>query len=258
MWGIRLDTATGRLALEVRDADVLLTHFYTLEVSSHSMKRLYLPQAQAWWQGLEEATDGLLFLHGYGDRKLGQHRGILAMSAETGSLAWEQPLLAFYGLAAEGLLAFTAAKPEASFTLLHTQTGKVLQEGISQQEAAGRVQAYNTSRFSQSTYPTLYLAGEEYFTQVGAFLQARLGVEPKKAIEYAETEGCFIVSFYGAEADGKLSNRLAVFDLAGELQINVQMGTGLSGIGSDTFFIFKDELYFILNKDTLKAYRLLV
>jgi hypothetical protein len=257
VWRIRLDTTAKRLALEVRDADVLLAHFYTFDAHLSDMKRLTLSQGQAWWQGLEDAQNGYIYLHGYGDRKLGQHQGITALAAASDTKSWEEAELAFYGLTADGLLAYPAATPEADFQLLEMSTGKPLKTDISQQQAAEAVEQNSQSRYSEAIYPGLYLEGEGYYKEVREFLEAQLHAKPVQAIEYAETDTALVTSYYERELDGLLINYIAVFDMEGHLQLKEKLANGLSGIGSDTFFIFMDDLYFIRDKAILEVYRLL-
>lgn len=255
---MRLDSSTGCLTLEVRDADVLLTSFYILNTQNHTLEQLQLPQAQAWWQGLEDAAYENLYLHGYGNRQLGQHKGIIAISQVTGKQVWETKQLAFYGVDSTGLLAYNPEQPEVALQVLHPTTGKATGITRTQQEAAAAVTEHNQIRYQNCMYPTLYFEGEEHFNTVQAFLKQQVEIEAVKAIEYAETNSCLLVSFYTLEATGKLKNDLVVFNLEGDLQLKVTLGTALSGIGSDTFFIFKHNLYFIQNKDILQVFRLLV
>ncbi|ARS37707.1 hypothetical protein CA264_03810 [Pontibacter actiniarum] len=257
MWRIRLDSTTGNIALEVRDPEVLLTRFYTLDTEKYTLKELPLPQVQAWWQGLEDAEQGILYLHGYGNRQLGQHKGIVAIAEADGSKGWEVPELAFYGISAAGLVAYDPEQPEAPLQVLALATGQPTGVTLSQWQAAAAVAQFSPIRYRYCLYPVLYREGEPYFEEVRAFLGAQLRVQAVKAIEYAETGANLVVSFYTEEAAGKLRNELAIFDLEGVLHQKVQLGSGLSGIGSDTFFIFKHNLHFIQNKDILQVFRLL-
>ncbi|MFD2245302.1 DUF4905 domain-containing protein [Pontibacter ruber] len=256
MWRIRLDTLAGRLAVEVRDADLLIASFYTFDCQAHALQELKLPGQLTWWQGLEDAHKNLLFIHGYGDRKVGQHKGITALAAETGAVQWQEPDLTFYGVIAEGVLAYPAATPESGFILLQTQSGAVLQQNITQQEAVEKVNNYNIARYNACTYPMLYLEGEVYFLEVSRFLAEQGAGEALKAIEYAETEQFMIISYYCLADEDKLDNFVAVFDLEGDLHLKEKVAGNLHGIGSDTFFIFKHELYFVQNSDTLQVYNL--
>ncbi|WP_018478324.1 DUF4905 domain-containing protein [Pontibacter roseus] len=256
MWRIRIDAAAGRLALEVRDSDLLLAHFYTLDCHSHTLQQLGLPEPLTWWMGLEDAHQGLVYLHGYGDRKLGQHKGIRALAAETGEEVWHQPELAFYGVDAAGVLAYEVATPDATLHCLDACYGKLLQNDISQKEAAHRVQVFGRQRYSEIGYPILYREGEEYFGQVQDFVAHQLGCEAVRVIEYAETEACVAVSYYVQNEKNKLDNFLAVFDLNGFLHLNELLAGSLDGVGSDTFFIFMRSLYCVQNKESLKAYSL--
>jgi len=246
------------LALEVRDPDLLLTRFYTLDTHTYTLGQLEVPQAKAWWQGLEDAEHGHLYLHGYGNRQLGQHRGIAAYSETSKGKVWEAEALAFYGLAEAGLLAYNPQQPEQPLQALNPHTGQLV-GGVtfSQQQAAEEVARYSRRRFSDCLYPVLYREGEEYFEQVQAFLQEQLQVQAVQALEYAETETTLVISFYTSDAEGKLLNELAVFGLDGKLHRKMKIASGLNGFGSDTFFIFKHKLYFILNKDILQVFQLL-
>lgn len=257
MWRIRIDTSAGNLALEVRNADLLLATFYTLNTADFTLKQLPVPPAQAWWKGLEDTQDNMVYLHGYGDRKVGQHKGITAFTAASGEVKWEQYGLAFYGFAEEGAFAYPATTPEEPFLLLHPQNGQIIRNGIEQSEAASQVEAFNQVRYSNCTYPTIYLEGEEYYAQVRDFLEEQLGTVPVKAIEYAETAAALVMSFYENTEGRGLTNFVAVFDLEGNLQLKEKLGEGLSGIGSDTFFIFNLNLYFLQDRHMLKVYRLL-
>ncbi|WP_276497046.1 DUF4905 domain-containing protein [Pontibacter litorisediminis] len=257
MWRIRLDSGTACLALEVRDPDLLLTRFYTLETSSYTLAQLGLPEAKAWWQGLEDAAHGNVYLHGYGNRQMGQHKGIFAFSEADHSKVWEQGELAFYGVAKAGVLAYAPDRPELPMQVLSPATGAATGTTYSQEQAAAEVTLYSQARFSSCLYPVLYREGEPYFAQVRAFLQEQLQVQPLQALEYAETENALVISFYTGGADGKIQNDLAIFDLAGNLHRKMKIGSDLSGIGSDTFFIFNHNLYFILNKDILQVFQLL-
>ncbi len=236
----------------------MLAYFFAYDCRQHSLLPLPIPQALTWWQGLEEAYDGLVYLHGYADRKLGQHKGIRALEAATGTLKWEATELAFYGLCAEGLLAYPAASTEHAYQLLNAATGQVLQQAVAQDAAVAVTESFSRSRYAACQYPVLYPEGEPYFAQVQAFIAAQLGTEALKAIEYVETDAALVVSYYTGEAAGKLDNYLAVFNFEGDLQLHVSLGSSLSGIGSDTFFIFKHKLYFIRNKDVLQVYSLLL
>ncbi len=257
MWRIRLDTACQKLAIEARDPDLLLAYYYTYDISSNTIRQLDLNPSKAWWQGLEDAQFGLVFMHGYGDRKIGQHKGITAIEASTGSVKWTHVDMAFYGLTDNGVLVYQAEKPEAAQQLVSATTGELHTKSISHHEAAQQTENYAKLRYKDCFYPVKYYEGEAYFEDVYNFVHQHAGVKPVAAIEYAETANYIIVSYYKASGKGILDNFVSVYDLEGNLCLNVKLGSGLSGIGSDTFFIFNLNLYLIQDKHIIQVYRLL-
>jgi hypothetical protein len=215
-----------------------------------------LAPEKSWWLGLEDVHAGVLLLHGYGDRKLGQHKGIKAFAGDKDSMVWEQADLTFYGIAAEGVLAYESQAPESNFFILDIRGGEVLQDNITQAEAAMLVQHFARERFAACTYPVAYRDGEVYFSDVQEFITHQFSEEPVQALEYAELNNYIVVSYYLQGADSKLTNYLAVFDTAGNLLLKECLGTGLTGLGSDTFIIFNQILFFIQQKNILKVFKL--
>ncbi|WP_299820276.1 DUF4905 domain-containing protein [uncultured Pontibacter sp.] len=258
MWRIRIDTACDKLALEVRDPDLLLAHFYTLDANGFTLHKLDLNPSKAWWQGLEDVQQSIVYLHGYGDRKTGQHKGVLALDASTGAALWTLAEMAFYGLTEAGLLVYTADAPEDALCLLAPKTGTTISTSIDQQSAAQKAEDYSSSRYQNCVYPILYKEGEPYFDEVSNFLKLQSGAKPVKAIAYAETIYSVVISYYEEIGGELLDNFVAVYDLEGNLCLKVELGSALSGIGSDTFFIFNLNLYLLQDKHILQVYRLTV
>ncbi len=197
-----------------------------------------------------------MFIHGYGDRKLGEHKGIKAVSAAASSVEWEERSLCFYGLAEEGLVAYPASVPEGGFVLLDYASGKILRRDLSQQAAFDLVNKKSLNRHKACSFPLLYKEGEAYFEQVKQFLMAQLPSEPIGAIEYAETADFLFCAYYEKDDAEKLQCKLAVFDLEGNMYLHETLGSGLTGIGSDSFFIFGGNLYFIRNRSSFVIYSL--
>lgn len=235
---------------------MLLTSFYTFTAADGTLQKLELDASLNWWQGLEDAHRGLVYIHGYGDRKLGEHKGIKAVSAQDSHVQWEEKDLSFYGLGAEGLLAYPTSAPENAFVLLDFVSGKILRRDLGQQEAIDLVNKSNQSRHKACTFPLRYREGEEYYEQVKQFLMAQLPCEPLGGIEYAETTGFVVCAYYEKDEADTLKSELAVFDLDGNLYLHETLGTRLKGLGSDSFFIFKGKLYFIRNRSFLAVHSL--
>lgn len=255
MWRICLDTVQSRLAIEVRDAEVLLAHFFSLDARIFNLLPIQLENTLTWWLGLEDAHDGLVFLHGYGDQQMGEHKGIRAFAVPANTMQWEQDTLRFYGVGEQGLLV-QPADAATSFKVVNYRTGAETGEVISQQQVVDAIAGFHEERYKNCIFPMHYRQGEAYFTMVQEFLEAQLNIKATGAIEYAETEKFIISSYYEKDREDKLNNGLTVFDLRGNLYLHVTLGTRLKGIGTDTFFIFGKNLYFIQDRNSLVVHSL--
>src|SRR5690606_38770341 len=128
------------------------------------------------------------------------------------------------------------------FTILDTTNGEILQLKLSQQEASAKVARYASERYASCINPVQYLAGEGYFKDVSSFIQHKLAAESVGLLEYAEFNNFIVVSYYLQLPENKLANYLVVFDAGGQILLKECLGEGLTGLGSDTFIIFNQNL----------------
>lgn len=103
------------------------------------------------------------------------------------------------------------------------------------------------------TPPLHYLESSEYFNTVSKFLKQKFNISPSKAVDYLETQGVIIISYYIWKED-HLANFLLIMDQDGSIQSHELLADELSTIGIDTFFILGSALFTIRQKAELLKY----
>jgi hypothetical protein len=101
--------------------------------------------------------------------------------------------------------------------------------------------------------PAHYLDGTDHFSTVCEFLKQKLNISTVKAVDYFESQGQIVISYYLWQS-AHLANFLLIMDSTGAIKNHVLLGDGLQTIGIDTFFIVKSSLYTIRNKAELLIY----
>jgi hypothetical protein len=254
IWQLRFHPADDLIAVECRSAEVLETIFSAFRGTDGEFLLSDYTVADSWWTGLEAIDSGLLYLHGMEAGGLGQHRGITAIGLADGFTRWQRPDCRFYGITANELVAVPVGSEVLSWRSLNkntgAETGKIW-EGASVQTALA---SYRDSQFQEIRQPVQHAADTVYFADLASFIQNNLAVEPQLAIDYLETDTYFGLGFYVADAEELFDYWVAVYALEGTLWLQKNLGTELSGIGTDNFFIFKDRLILIQNKTTLLGY----
>ncbi|MDB5262170.1 MAG: hypothetical protein JWQ14_1451 [Adhaeribacter sp.] len=250
IWQLRLEAATGQVAIECRDADTLQTSFAVFAAHNGVLVLRNYKPANAWWTGLAEIRAGLLYLQGMTTKGIGRPAGITAVGATDGQVKWQRPEFSFYGLTATAILALPAAGESAELTSLNPQTGEITESGIKMAVAATQLIATQPTVQVPQHYPV----DNAYFIYLKEFIYQKTGVLAHTAIDYLENEKYIALGFYPAAENQSQVYRVVLFSLSGEWLLQEDLGKELTGIGPDNFFIFQDTLILFKNKKSLLGY----
>ncbi|QMU29451.1 DUF4905 domain-containing protein [Adhaeribacter radiodurans] len=255
IWQIKPDYEQNLLVLELRNSDRLQVEFAVLDLSTGQIVGPFrLPEN--WWIGLEEASGGVLYLHGFGNRAIGTHQGITAITADSFQVKWQHEQVVFYGFANNSRILARPVKTEQDRLLaVDAQTGAILEKDITPKEAQAAIARFNRLRTVGSNFPVHHPATSEHFALLSQFILSRSGRQAHGAIDYLETEKFLILGYYELIAESKWQNILGVYSAVDGLmlleEVLVSIGSGLS---QDAFFIVNNTLLFIKEKNTLVGY----
>ncbi len=108
--------------------------------------------------------------------------------------------------------------------------------------------------FNDISYASAYPEESEYFQWFVQYF-ANLDIIPCKQIEYLKIKAQILISYY-KESQKELTNSLAILDESGDILENILLEEQLTGIGKDTFFVFRNKAIFVTQKSTLNIYDL--
>lgn len=254
IWKIKPDFFSQILILEIRQPEILQAAFYSLSTETGSLLLENFQDKERWWTGVEAAQNGSFFLHGYQVAKdTGQHLGIKAISETNGQLSWEKPTLTFFGLLTEKTL--LAQNVMGQLIEIDILTGSEQKYSASPEHAKTQIQALELSRSQNLQVPLPYLPSDAYYPLLQNFIRKQTGREAQQTMEYLETETHIFLSFY-EEKNTVLANFLLVCSAQGEVLLDICLEPNVVGLGSDTFFIFADKLFFIQEKTSLACFLL--
>lgn len=104
-------------------------------------------------------------------------------------------------------------------------------------------------------HPFHYPETNTYFDTVKQFMLQYTNTEPIQGCEYLEYKNLIFIAYYLREG-GALANYLLVVDTEGQLHLQERLDQNLQQIGLGTFFIAKDKLILIKEKNQLVSYAL--
>lgn len=252
-WKLLIDPSSSVLVTEWRDEESREADFSAIDLVQKKELWSGLERKEKWWTGLEEAKNGWVLLHGYKDLQNPEHKGISVYEIKSGKLVWTNEDYSFLSLEEEHLVVYIPEDKARLYKKLRLKDGALIGE-MSEMELVYHLEekAETSTGILNSNH---YTAENRYFEKISGFIEAFTGKRASEAVDYLEFNEKIIVSFYVKEGE-KLVNYLLVVNGLGEILYQETIGAEISGIGLETFFLYKDLLIFVKNKKELLIFEL--
>jgi hypothetical protein len=238
------------LVAENREGANRSVHFAAIDLRQAKLcwEGLVLPQP--WWVGAIMIHEDTLILQQFSDPQKPETKGITGVAIPSGKVSWQQPEQSFVRLTDKGIIALESNETSQVFRLLDPSSGEA-REVLE----TGKIALLPYIQEPPVVHPVHYTHENKYFSSIVLYLRQKLGIEPEKAVDYAEFQQRIIISYYIYEHKN-LSNYLLVLDKEANVVLHEQIASHLPGIGLDTFFIVQHYLIVVKDKKELIAYEL--
>lgn len=246
LWNTLALPAKKILFLELRDEARRMVTFSALQYDTGTFLWNDQSYAERWWLSLLAVSDDVLLLQRFNPDHP-ERRSLLAVDAATSASLWTRDEFMLERISSRYVHGFEG-RDGGKAVCLDLASGNIVAD-ISARDSGG-------SKISGTRRPFLYQEGTPYFTTVRDFLSTNFGHRPEGGVEYLEFGGKVVISYHIRNPDG-LANYLLVILESGAVLLHVMMAQGLRGLGTDTFFVLSDCLFFIMNGDLLLSYQLL-
>ena len=245
IWNTVVSGEDKVLLIEVRNAEEKRVRFSAFNYEKGQFLWTDRELEESWWVNATSIIGGMVFFTIYLDTNNPDKKGVLAYSLNNLELVWWNNDFTIGEITSAGLKGYSG-KFGIKELVLGIADGREVGAGSGATLIANPVKK-----------PVQYVEGTQYFDTVKNFLVKQLNLDPVSALEYMETDQCFLVSCYCRVDENLLANFLFVFSKAGKLLLNERLDTSLKGIGLDTFFVVDDLLFFVKDKVELLSFRIL-
>ncbi len=247
IWNMVAGGERDPLVIEVRDMTTRRVSFSALHPITGDFLWRDRMLEEPWWVNLTLVSDGVVLFTVYLDTNNPDKKGILAYNATDLSLIWWNNDFSVSSLTSSALRGYSQKFGMKEVTV-EMATGKEIK--FPHDDTI--LEPFLLKK------PVQYVEGTEYFETVKTFLSKQLNLKVVSALEYLETEESMVISCYLADAESHdLANFLIVFSKTGECLLKEEISSRVKGIGFDTFFVLRNNLIFIKNKNELLSYRIL-
>ncbi|RFM25358.1 MAG: DUF4905 domain-containing protein [Candidatus Thermochlorobacter aerophilum] len=228
------------------------------------------PIGDGWWVGMETAYHGLVYFHGYYSPNIPEHLGIWAIEPLTRTLKWARPDLGYLCIVHNKMVALrnimVEGYAERAFLTLDPMTGEML-EDFGQNATtvnALRQQAPSLLAEQEVVLPEHLTDSSSEFMQATNLVRmvaphARiiggldiLPHQDKIILGYHEQTNQMVSTPAGTKVLG-LNYHLFVFDHQRHVVYSDLLGTQMSGLLVDGFFVRHHRLYYVKERNMLFA-----
>ncbi|OJJ17424.1 hypothetical protein BKI52_26490 [marine bacterium AO1-C] len=247
IWKIIADQSDPLLVVQVRDGDAYQTSFAAIEPQKQAIIWQNFTLEENWWVGMSAMYQRILLLHTYPDTQKPQPQGLIALDVVSQEVLWQTKEFNFYEVVNNKIVVTSSTTSGDFYLTIDIKTGKVLERF---QELSTGLTRKNENK--SMIFPFHYQDEMAYFQTVAVFLKKKFNLQIVQAVDYLEYDNFIIISYFYDNA-GDLMNNLLVLDQNGQVLFHQNIEKQLTGIGLDTFFVFKNELFFVKHKTLLQS-----
>ncbi len=242
-----LEPGKGLLALELRDMTEASVSFSLLNLHTNAMVFDRYVFEEEWWMSLVAIKGNTLLIKQYHDSQQPEKQGLMAVDIENMEVVWWLENFQLIENDETTILGKEHGEEESFLKRVEIISGKE----IALNPKAKVVEQVG----SHVLYPLHYDLESPHFETVKSFIVSHFNIKAVGACDYLEVEDLIIISWFYSEGN-TLANVISVIDSDGKIVVEEKLGTGLDAYASDTFFVLKNRLIFVVNKTQLVVYEL--
>lgn len=253
----------GLILGEERDTEAKTVSFFCLEMGTGTVLWRDRTFGESWWTGIEALIGDRLYLHGFAQPDMPEHHGLTSLDARTGTVLWQNADISFYAADAATVIGYRDLFERRVFERFDAATGACLGELAT---AGEDIDAMRSRTFGRTdfTFAQPMTAGDaEQAVIEKALTKHTDAMHREPVVEFAKSGNSIIFSAHLARipvhagAAPSLKNILCVINgETGKEEFTEVLNNDTPYPVPDSFFIDKDVLYYIKEKQTLCAVRI--
>lgn len=232
-----MDANNHQLALELRDGLLKTVAVSVIDIPSKEEIYQFEIEEDAWLYSAWGLSNGKILLQKLIKEDSPEIEGVIIYDIQKEEFLWEMPAVSFLAVQNENVLVQDVTDANNTF-LVALSDGKKISPTETQ------------SLEDPITRASFYYENEEHFSTVSAYIQQKYDRKPVSMMEYLESTGTVIISYY-IYAEKKLINLLLVINEAGEELLHHVIEAEAKGVGFETFYVYENKLFYIDNKTDL-------
>jgi hypothetical protein len=262
LWRI-LFSESGRIVGEDRDEGKKEVTFFCLDEVSGKVLWKDVAFEERWWIGIETFYHGIVYLHEYIKPDLPQHKKIIAVDLESGTILWKNDELEPLFVAGEKFFAVRSSFEKRVLYELNPVTGEIGGEFSEDDEGFETAQRRLSPSRQDFVFPEIFESGVEHENELKDSIQSHCDFRKLVgSIEYIYHASLLFFNYH-ERAGSSSSDQPALNNVFKVVNTNKNrllhsevLNENASAPTPDSFFLKGSQLFYIKDKKLLAAFHL--
>ncbi len=248
VWKIIKAKDDNLLVVELRNPAELYTAFVCIDLNKQEILWDDLAFEDTWSISISGMNSEYLFFTEFTDGQIPEAKAVFSISLETKEMGWYLENTIFEAVTDEYVLLKENIDGEFQNICIDKNTGESIENSID----LSSIDLFD----SHIEFPLQYEEGSDYFNTVNEFMHNKKGISITKACDYLEWNSYIIIAYYQNTENKALNNYIIILNKMGKVLFEDQLGKGLKGIASESFFIAEEKLIYIKDKREISTINL--
>ncbi len=239
IWSIKIDDGSDKIFIEVRDEDSLEIYYYSIDLVSHSIEEIIVPDSFGWFTSMIGGSGQVIMFSQFENETNPGPAKLLVYDYYNGQVKHEIDDFLLESFSAGTIIGRKTTRGQDESVIIHLN------------EQKDRDDHYEEPAVANSPY--FITDHNEDFKIITDFL-SQFDMIPVKGADYFEEDSNIVFSFYVETKSGLERNLMWIQD--GSVKLNLNLDSKLTGVSPESFITIKNRLIFVKNRNELQIYEM--
>ncbi len=248
---------SDKLIIEVRNMDSKEVYFDCYDLTKGKKIFIDFQFEEKSWIGIEAEHKDVIYFHKYDKPDMPIHRGVIAFEINTQKVLWVNEELAFLFPYENKIYCYKQGFEERYFYALDSLTGELIEDlgNDFRHVNSLRGKADAEKDWSAYNYPERLSSADEKTKSIINEYVKKYEIEGK--IEFCNKEETVLFNYHVKNRKGCFDNNFTALDInTGKPIIEKTLNTNTTMHYTDSFFIYKNFLFLLKEKDEINIFTL--
>jgi hypothetical protein len=254
-----IPSESGYLVIEERDLNTKEVFINCLKTADGKVIFKNFQLDEKYWVGIETVNNDIIFFHKFRKPDMPGHKGIYAFDILNKKLIWQNDELIFLLAIDATVYAYQSTFEGRQYFVINYLNGSILEELTDVREINKlREKSMRNDFVNSFLIPQKFMESDAAIDSKNTLKRLLDGRKIIGDVNWLKYNDYIMYNFHLANPKGTLNNCFEVFDTAkNKIVLKEEINSNLRGPVFESFFMIRDMLFLLIEKQQLVVYRIM-